>query len=593
MPFVDRSRVLERFRTDGSNSSHFVWLLAELKYYECENEWIFAFKQVGDVTLIALEPLVPGAAGLRSARGGRVRRGLERVRAQGPREVASFVSVYEPFAKLLRDSGFTCVKVGQEPWVSLPDCIPTGNAGKGVRNARNQALSAGLTVEEWTSEEIERDGEKKRILREIHHEWRSTRFIELSGFMNAVEPFKYASERRYFVLRAPSGSIEAYLIATPVPGRGGYFLEDLIARSNAPRGTGELLTLEAMVRLGESGGKEASLGVVSLTTIDPKSAPKLPPLIHFLMIQAPAAMSTVYNFSGMEIYRKRFKPRVWEAIHLGVRGEKGSATTAEWLRLIFALVVAFRPRPQLTWGWLKEAILGPLRRTPITAIFAVVSITLFTRINHFGNLPDWALAKFGFFANANLTEWVTRTVVSDFLYFDPQHFFTCAIPLIGLVYWGERTHKRRFFVTLIICTILFDDVINYWVLVRPFAIFRPDMFRHLIHYKDVGGSLILATLVGMQLCQFRLIREPLVALITLAFVLGFAFTSEKLEWLIMNLNHAIFFVVGFLLGKAEFEYKRYLNRRASRRRPPVARAVRQTAKPASPATPITAKRPAD
>ncbi len=468
--------------------------------------------------------------------------------------------------------------MGQEPWVDLKDCIPTGNAGKGVRSARNQALAAGLTVEEWLPDEIEHDEAKKAVLRDIYREWRGSHAVELSGFLNATDPFRYMTERRYFVLRSPR-RVESYLVATPVPGRNGFFLEDLASRPHAPRGAGELLTLESMVRLSDSGAAEASLGVVSLTTMESNAGARLPKLIRFLMVQVPTYMSAVYNFNGMEVYRKRFKPRVWEAIHLGVKAQPELATekaagTLAWLKVVYAILVAFRPRPRISWAWLYNTIAEPLRRTPFTICFTVVTVTLFARINHYHGLPDWALAKYGFFASASASEWLIRTVVSDLLYFDARHFLTCALPLFALIYWGERTHKPRFFLTLMVGSILLDDVLNYWILVKPFEHLHPSMFRHLIVYKDVGGSLLLAVLVGLQICQFRLIREPLVAVITLGFVLGFAFTSEKFEWLIMNLNHAIFFVLGYLLGKADFEYKRHLSRKASRGKPPVARSVK-------------------
>ncbi|MBI3555542.1 MAG: DUF2156 domain-containing protein [Deltaproteobacteria bacterium] len=580
MPFVAHERVLERFRNDATNSSHFVWLLAQLKYYECANGWLFAYQRVGEVTLLALEPLIPGApAHYGDAHVQSFKEAWTEFTVQAEVKISAFVSIYEPFSKLIAAAGFSCFKVGQEPWVDLKDCIPTGNAGKGVRSARNQALAAGLTVEEWSAEEINRDHDKKHVLRQIHEEWRSTRAVELSGFMNATNPFHYMQERRYFVLKS-GRRVESYLVASPVPGRKGYFLEDLISRHHAPRGAGELLTLESMVRLGESGVDQASLGVVSLTTMESNVQARLPGLIRFLMVQVPAYMSLIYNFNGMEVYRKRFKPRAWEAIHLGVKDENSTvAGTVAWLKVIFAILIAFRPRPRLTAGWATNAILTPLRRTPFTICFAAITVAMFARINHFHGLPDWALAKYGFFASATASEWLKRTVVSDLLYFDAKHFLTCALPLFALLYWGERTHRPKFFLTLMFGSILLDDVLNYWILVKPFEHLNVNMFRHLIVYKDVGGSLLLAVLVGLQICQFRLIREPLVALITLGFVLGFAFTSEKFEWLIMNLNHAIFFVLGYLLGKADFEYKRHLSRKASRGKPPVARSVKDSKQP--------------
>lgn len=574
MAHLTRAEILEHLKAKATNSSHFVWLLADLKYFQSSNGWIFGYQKVGRVTLLALEPLRVGSADHYTAEDAQA---FAEAWRQFVHEcnvtISAFVSVYEPFMKMLGEAGFSCVKVGSEPWVDLKNCIPTGNAGKGVRNARNKALNAGLTVEEWSGSEIEGSKEKQQALSEIYSEWRSRRTLEFGGFLNSTNPLESLHERRYFVVKAADGDIEAYLIAAPVPGREGYFLEDLISRKNQSKGAGELITLEAMVRLGERGAKEASLGVVSMSGLEQTSG-ELPSLVKFLMIEAPKAFSLVYNFNGMSIYRKRFKPHVWRSVHLGVGVETPKLNqTWVWMQVLFALVFAFSPRLNISRQWAWGKVSKPFRRTPFTAAFALISGLFFAVINHFGPLPDWALSHFGFFGSAPSHEWMLRSVMSDFLYFDVKHFVSCAIPLVGMMYWAERTHRRSHFLATIIGSIILDDFVNYWVLVKPFQHFQPTMFSSLMAYKDVGGSLTLALLVGVQVCQFRVIREPLVAVITLVSVLAFAFTSPRHEWLIMNLNHAIFFVVGFLLGKADFEYRRHLSRLASKAKPPEAKTV--------------------
>ncbi len=118
---------------------------------------------------------------------------------------------------------------------------------------------------------------------------------------------------------------------------------------------------------------------------------------------------------------------------------------------------------------------------------------------------------------------------------------------------------------------LCDDLINYAVLVKPFAYFQPHLFHDLIRVKDVGSSLGLATLIGLQLCQFRKIREPLFALALLGLIMGFAFTSVQLSIFVTNLNHILFLVLGFLIGKAKFEYARRKNSLASKGKAPKSR----------------------
>ncbi len=570
MPFLPTERVLERIRTDSANSSHFIWLLAkDMRFFECRNRWVFGFKQQSGVTLLALEPLTPVGTEINERE---LADSLAELEAALPAGTRAFVSIYQPFFKLLSALGYQGLQVGQEPWVELEHCIPKGNAGKGVRSARNQALRSGLRVEEWTADEIERDPAKRATLEEIHAEWRSSRLVHLGGFLNATDPTAYLRERRYFILRSPARA-EAFLVASPVAKLNGHFLEDLVIRPSAPRGAGELLTLEAMVGLQQSGGAVASLGVVSTTTVDARAASKLPPLAHLLLVRLPAVLARFYNFEGMEIYRKRFKPHAWQAIHLAVKPAPDETASRAWLRTLWAILLAFRPQFQVSAGWLARALLRPLRRYPIAIGIGAISLALFAAINRFGQLPEWALMRYGFFGNAQFWQWPYRSVVSDFLYFDVSHFVIWATALVLAVAWAERSHRASFLLPFLALTSFFDDFINYAVITLPFHFFQPHIFHTLVAEKDVGGSLILVTVVGMQICQFRRLREPLFAIVTISMVLGFAFTSAQIHFLVMNLNHALFFVLGFLIGKLKFEHERALSRKAAKGRPPVARCV--------------------
>ena len=86
--------------------------------------------------------------------------------------------------------------------------------------------------------------------------------------------------------------------------------------------------------------------------------------------------------------------------------------------------------------------------------------------------------------------------------------------------------------------------------------------------KDVGSSLIIATLVGLQLCQIRKNRELYFIAIALFVVLGIAYSSEHMTALVLNLNHFIFLSLGYAVGKIEFEYFRRKNSAASKRKSP-------------------------
>lgn len=592
MPLIEKDEVAIAFRRFARNSSHFVWLIApELRFFRASNGWIFAFEKRGEVTLLPLEPLIPLPHTESTAD---LMQGFSPAWDEFSRElkvgIAAFVSVYAPFRKILEANGFRSLKVGQEPWVELRDCIPKGNAGKGVRSARNQALHAGLSVEEWPAAQLEASPEKRRTLERLYRAWKASRLVHLGGFLNACDPFSYARDRRYFVLRSARcasgpGKVKACLVAVPVAGAGGYFLEDLVMAPGAPRGAGELLTLEAMVALRDSlpapdaaeaslPAACASLGVVSMTTLEAAPRDKgVPKVVKFLMVSVPRYFRAFYNFDGLETYRKRFKPHRWESVYFAVKNDGRRSDSSAWLMSLAALFGAFRPRLQPSFDWLGRTLSAPFKRYPLAFFMLALNTGLFAAINRFGELPNWARDRFAFSAEAPVSQWVMRSVVSDWLYFDHAHFLVWGLGYCAAVAWAERSHRYRFLVPFIALVSVFDDLVNYWVLVKPFAHFQPPLFRALIAFKDVGSSLGLATLLGLQICQFRRLREPLFAVTSIALVLAFAFTSVQMQFFVTNLNHVLFFVIGFLIGKLKFESGRRTSRLAAKGKPPEARCV--------------------
>ena len=191
MPLISAPEAYAVFRKYGRNSSHFVWFLAKLEFFRASNDWVFGFRRCGGDFLIALEPLIPGAPmDYEPAHGAALAAAWAEFVAELRPETAAFVSVYAPFAELLRTQGFDTTKVGEEPWVDLQDCIPTGNSGKGVRAARNQAIHAGVTIEEWPAAEVASDPAKQQELARLLDEWRSRRVVELGGFRRRSRGFR-------------------------------------------------------------------------------------------------------------------------------------------------------------------------------------------------------------------------------------------------------------------------------------------------------------------------------------------------------------------------------------------------------------------
>jgi hypothetical protein len=562
MPVIDRDTAYASYLKLGFNSSHFVWYLANLKFYRTANGFIFGFTEIGGVTLFALEPLIPdGTPSFTEAWD-------EIVRELKPR-ISAFVSVYQPFLASLREVDFQYIRIGSEPWVKLTEWMPTGNSGRGVRSAKNFAIKAGLTVEEWPSGELEKSSEKRETIQAVYRDWAEPHWLNLSGFTLSTDPFQKMSDRRYFILRSPR-RIEGYGVATPVPKTNSYYLEDMILRRDAPKGAGELLTLEVMSALNTSGAFEASLGVVPSPLPKTERNLDIPPLFRFLLVTVPAQLKFFYNLEGMELYRKRFKPHRWADVYFAVRNHSrpSQSDTAAWFKASLALFRAFRPRLNLSPRLIVRSFVDLLKNYPITVTNFVIGAGLFAAVNHGGNLPESALSRFGFAAALPLSEWFYRSVASDFLYTDPFHFYTCFIPFIGLLIWAENTQRRRFLVTFLVLASVFDDFINYVVVILPFKNVHGKIFEKLIAEKQVGCSLVLALLLGYLIVRLRRHRELVFVVTSLVALLGIISVSRDIQSIFLNLNHFFFISFGFIVGKVKFEWDRSETRKHAKDKPP-------------------------
>jgi hypothetical protein len=571
MAEISQNQVFERFLRDGRNSSHFVWFLANLQFYECRNGYIFGYTKHTDTYLFAFEPLFPeekfSSIELNAA--------LKELEEIFKPKVFAFVAVYEEFLNLLKREKFQTLQVGREPYVRLADCIPTGKAGKSVRAGRNQALRAGLTVKEWNREEILSQPKIKTAMETILKAWRARNLIEL-GYLNTVDPFVHMNHRRYFLATTADGDLEGFVVCTPIPGKKSYFLEDMILRPNSTRGTGELLTLEALIGLQSTGAETASLGVVSLTTIDESSAYNLPEKAKFLLISLPKFLRKFVNVDGLEMFRRRFKPEKWENVSIAVKNMRPSVISDNraWFSMMTSLLKSFSPRWNFSFQWLKQTITHPLRKNPVSYGILSLFIASFVLINRCGTLPEWALNNLGFSGTVALYEWPFRSLISDFLFFDFTHFIWSFIGVFFFVRWMESTHPKAFVAKFILTISILDDIINQVFLILPNFYFRPHLISRLLYFSDVGPSLWIATCVGFQLVSLKKNRELLFAGFLIAIISYFAFSVNHIANLALNINHVLFFIVGYIAGKLRFEHERKLSRSVAKNKPPVAKSVR-------------------
>jgi lysylphosphatidylglycerol synthetase-like protein (DUF2156 family) len=143
------------------------------------------------------------------------------------------------------------------------------------------------------------------------------------GFLVDVQPFAFADERRYMVAEQ-DGRVVAFLAAVPVFARGGWFIEDLVRRPDAPNGTAELLVDATMRALAREGSHYVTLGL----------APLAGSVTGWLRV-AREQTRALYDFEGLRTFKAKLRPGAWEPIHLAYMPDALSAVA------LFDVLTAF------------------------------------------------------------------------------------------------------------------------------------------------------------------------------------------------------------------------------------------------------------
>ena len=216
-----------------------------------------------------------------------------------------FVPTTARLASLAAKLGLDVVPVGIGPYFDLQNWAPRGDRAKKVRAGVNQARRAGVRVEYANGTEI-----SKAEVDELCRQWLSTRRTVEFRWLFALDPLRFKERKRFFIARDTDNRMIGLLAASPIPLRGGWYLEDVLRYPNAPNGTSDLLIVEAMSALYRSGARLATLGTVPIINLE--SGHALSRGNHLLLNSVLSGISNnmegIYNFKGLCRFKMKFVP---------------------------------------------------------------------------------------------------------------------------------------------------------------------------------------------------------------------------------------------------------------------------------------------
>jgi len=206
--------------------------------------------------------------------------------------------------------GHARIRLGAQP-VWNPAHWEQGMAGHASLRAQlHRARNKGVTVREWSVDEHVDDTRLHRCL----EDWLATRGAPPMHFLVEPQTLGRLFDRRLFVAERGT-SIVGFLVASPVPRRRGWLIEQIIRGAGAVNGTSELLVDAAIRALARDGSGFVTLGLSPLSTRG--SVGQVPTAIwlRLLLGWVRAHARRFYNFEGLDAFKAKLRPAGWEPLY--------------------------------------------------------------------------------------------------------------------------------------------------------------------------------------------------------------------------------------------------------------------------------------
>ena len=226
------------------------------------------------------------------------------------------------------------VAIGAQP-IWNPQQWPTVlKKNASLRAQINRARNKGVEVEEWSGE----DFSERSALRTCLDEWLATKPFPTLRFLTEPVDLGEMQDRCLFV--ATNGdAVVGFLIATPIPERSGWLIEQIVRGRSAPNGTAELLVSAAMESLASDGAEYVTLGLAPLSQRAETETDADESWLRLLLTWVRAHGRRFYNFDGLDAFKAKFRPDSWEPLY-AISNEKHFSIAA-----LYAIAAAFSEGP--------------------------------------------------------------------------------------------------------------------------------------------------------------------------------------------------------------------------------------------------------
>ena len=272
-------------------------------WFSAAGDAVAGFVDSHGVRVVAGAPVTP------DPRMGQVARELEAGADREGLRVCYFCAGTRLLGAINAEAEHTAVVIGAQPAWNPSEWPGMLSTHASVRAQLNRARNKGVSVDEWTSARATDDPGLRRCL----DEWLATRGLPPLHFLVESRTLERLFDRRVFVA-SRDGRVVGFLVASPIPARSGWLIEQIIRGETAPNGTSELLIDAVVQALRADGYPYVTLGLAPLSTFAGPLGDGGPPWLRFVLSWMRAHVRRFYNFRGLEAFKAKFRPAVWEPI---------------------------------------------------------------------------------------------------------------------------------------------------------------------------------------------------------------------------------------------------------------------------------------
>ncbi|MCS6880774.1 MAG: DUF2156 domain-containing protein [Oscillochloridaceae bacterium] len=297
-------------------------------WFTSDQTAVVGFVEVGRAWVAAGAPVGPPdqvVAAAKAFAAAAARRGRRVIYFGAQAPLAECLAARLPLARLA---------IGAQPVWNPEDWPDLVARAASLRAQIARARNKGVRVAPLPAEAAARRPEMRRCLAE----WLATRGLPPLRFLVTPDVLAAPAGRRVFVARR-DGAIVAYLVATPVPARQGWLVEQIVRGRGAPNGASELLIDTAMRALAAEGARWLTMGLAPLARVTGAHAPEPSAAVRLLLEALRAWGGRFYNFAGLEAFRARLHPQDWEPVYLLSHERRTSLAT------LYAVAGAFGGAP--------------------------------------------------------------------------------------------------------------------------------------------------------------------------------------------------------------------------------------------------------